>query len=82
MTRLLGQIYNPENKPENKKLSFSAVGYMGVRTGWLRNAIDLQGAFTAIQPRHMMKYVALLEARTQLMAYVEENSIDLWRDEK
>ena len=68
-----------ENRGNGSPLMLSGATKIGMHTGEFYSPIDMALAFTYIKPDHMMKYVELLEARTQLQAYVEANSINLWK---
>ncbi|NNE63651.1 MAG: hypothetical protein HKN34_06170, partial [Gammaproteobacteria bacterium] len=79
MKSLVMQMYNPEDT-NLYKLSFSAMGKIWLTAGGPRNVADMAMAFSYVTPKNMMKYITLLEARTQMMNYVEENAISLWED--
>ncbi len=79
MKTLVMQMYNPEDT-NLYKLSFSAMGKVWLTAGGPRNVADMAMAFSYVTPKNMMKYITLLEARTQLMNHVEENDISLWEE--
>lgn len=77
MKNLINQLYNPLDD-RRYVMMLSALNKVMLETGGPTNMMDMAMAYTYIKPANMMKYVALLEARTQLMAYVEEHSINIW----
>jgi hypothetical protein len=79
MRNYLEQMYNPENT-NIYKLGYTCAGQLRLHLGGIKHPYDMAMASSYIKSKHMMKYVELLEARIQLMAYVEEHHIDLWED--
>ena len=48
------------------------------QVGEIQHPIDLAHAASYILPEHMLKYIELMTARTQLQAYANEQGINLW----
>lgn len=78
MKTLISQLYDPDNT--SNRLMTSAATKMQLHLGGYEHPVDLSLAYTYIKPANVMKYIALLEARTQLQAYVEEHQINLWKE--
>ncbi len=78
----LASIYSlhPGLPQDRSPLMFSASTYIKQQTGEIHSNIDMALAYSYIKPAHMMKYIELLEARTQLQAYAEEHEINLWKE--
>ncbi len=79
MKTLINQMYNPDDT-NIYKLAFTAMGHIFLNTGGPQHIVDMAMAYSYVTPQNMIKYVRLLEARTQLMAYVEEHRINLWEE--
>ncbi len=77
MKNILQQVYDPLG--ENRySLMLNASGAILDRVGTPIHCMDLAMSYQCLQPRQMMKYVELLEARTLLSNYLDENGLDLW----
>ena len=68
----------PDLPDERPILLFSSSFFFANQLGGVQHTVDLAHACTYIQPAHMMKWLDLMTARTQLQAYAEDNGIDLW----
>jgi ParB family protein of integrating conjugative element (PFGI_1 class) len=79
MRNLINQLYNPEDN-RAFTLMTSAVGKISMHMGGSEHMADMALAYSYIRPASMMKYITLLEAKTQFQAYVEANNIDLWME--
>jgi ParB family protein of integrating conjugative element (PFGI_1 class) len=82
MKEMLGKIYSLDFglPPDRSPNMFGGTAYITLQTGEMNHLVDMALAFNYIKPAHMMKYIEMLEARTQLQAYVETNSINLWKE--
>ena len=82
MKEMIALLYSLDYDLESRgsTLMLSASTKIGMHTGDYNSPIDMALAYTYIKPDSMMKYINLLEARTQLQAYVETNNINLWKE--
>ncbi len=78
MKTLINQLYDPDNT--SNRLMTSAATKMQMHLGGYEHPVDISLAYTYIKPSNMMKYIDLLEARTQLQTYIEEHHINLWKE--
>ncbi|MBT4195012.1 MAG: hypothetical protein HOE12_11830 [Gammaproteobacteria bacterium] len=79
MKNLINQLYDPDNK-RMYTMMLGAIGKITLQAGGPTNVVDMAMAYSYIKPTNMMKYISLLEARTRLMSFVEDNNINLWMD--
>jgi len=79
MKNLINQLYNPEDN-RAFTLMTSASSKISMHLGGSEHIADMSLAYSYIKPDSMMKFISLLEARTQLQAYVEANNLNLWKE--
>ncbi|MBT7209434.1 MAG: hypothetical protein HN868_18945 [Gammaproteobacteria bacterium] len=79
MKNLINQLYNPEDN-RAFTLMTSASSKLAMHLGGSEHIADMSLAYSYIKPDSMMKFINLLEARTQLLAYAEANNVNLWKE--